>query len=633
MGKTVLSCGLGPILLALACGESNREPNRAAPDVGGAPASAGRDGGVSADPTGDDHWSECGRIAAAPGYSSPRAVTFAPDGELLVSNAVFAAEANVSAVQGLGCSVEIRSWPAGELLSAITPDPDCDVDRLFIAPDGSRVGLVNANSLRVFDAASASLVFSANEQVASVAVMARQARVLTTPQRPWTLDAPEVVTYNDDGSVAARVRLAQLVPPIVGGGWPTLSADGGFVAASVWNDSSLLAVLWRADTGELVWQRPIQASSGTDAYFSRGSNFVFINGTTFEVATGNALWASAWGRWLYSTDRLQAPVLALAPDGQSVGGFLGYFRPSIVSAAGGLPRYLGPASLPAIPPRDSLRSLAIDAAGRTLVVVGEETLAWKLADKLEDSVPGFLGGAPYMARAEVDPEGRWVAFGGDGRGVRSLIDGHPVYLDQTAAPADPCVWMQLRFSPDARFLLSLTWDSTNQIFAVEDLETFAHPAQSVLPAGVSPGTGCRSFAFSPDASLIETSAGALDARALPSLAGLAAASTDMRKPYDDYVLSPDGASVVTSTDCTSVACQTWLRSPRYGTRLLSTLTAPFPSFSPEGDWVAAGPALEHLPSGTTATLGEASLVSIFTPSGDIIVSELDGSLVRYCRER
>jgi len=66
---------------------------------------------------------------------------------------------------------------------------------------------------------------------------------------------------------------------------------------------------------------------------------------------------------------------------------------------------------------------------------------------------------------------------------------------------------------------------------------------------------------------------------------------------------------------------------------LPALTAPHPSFSPDGNWIIAGGTLLHLPSGRVQALAPSvnTSVAVFAPNGDIIVLMPGGTLTRYCR--
>ena len=55
-------------------------------------------------------------------------------------------------------------------------------------------------------------------------------------------------------------------------------------------------------------------------------------------------------------------------------------------------------------------------------------------------------------------------------------------------------------------------------------------------------------------------------------------------------------------------------------------------YSPDGNWLISKGDLVYLPTGAAAKLPAEPQVAVFTPEGDIIAGELDGSLVRYCQQ-
>jgi Tol biopolymer transport system component len=115
------------------------------------------------------------------------------------------------------------------------------------------------------------------------------------------------------------------------------------------------------------------------------------------------------------------------------------------------------------------------------------------------------------------------------------------------------------------------------------------------------------------------------------------------RSFDDYTFDQWGQEVRFSPDltmllvsrCRKWTCQARLFAVADGAELadLPALTAPHPSFSPEGHWLVAGATLLHLPSGTVRSLDTTgtTAVAIFAPNGDIIAGSSDQTLRRYCR--
>ena len=99
--------------------------------------------------------------------------------------------------------------------------------------------------------------------------------------------------------------------------------------------------------------------------------------------------------------------------------------------------------------------------------------------------------------------------------------------------------------------------------------------------------------------------------------------------------SPDETKLLVS-HCNMWTCDATLYAVADGAPVqkLPALTAPHPSFSPEGHWVIAGGTLQHLPSGATRSLDASgkTTVAIFAPNGDIIAGAKDESVTRYCRD-
>jgi len=365
---------------------------------------------------------------------------------------------------------------------------------------------------------------------------------------------------------------------------------------------------------------------------------VLIGDTVFASATGEPVWTTH-ARYAYTEGTAEGPFAALAPDGSRLAAFFGQGL-GVVSFDGGLPSYLGAHSSNEYgQAAHPLRSLALSADGNTLVSVGAEALRWELSDTFESSRPSYIGSAPYLSRVEIDSAARWAAFGGDGRSLFSLDAPEQVYFP--ASPPTPleelCVWLQVRFSPDSRFLVSTTWANEVQVYQTDQLLGFAHDRAEAVPASQRSEGSCPTLAFSRDGTRVQASDGELDATQLPSLSGSLPPSAP-RNPFDDIINSPDGVDTIISSGCGQVfdelgetqACVTVLHSARFADGVLPDLTAPFPSFSPEAHWVVAGTRLRHLPSGKSLELDPKVRVSIFTPRGDIIVGERDGSLARYC---
>jgi hypothetical protein len=200
----------------------------------------------------------------------------------------------------------------------------------------------------------------------------------------------------------------------------------------------------------------------------------------------------------------------------------------------------------------------------------------------------------------------------------------------SSGATNPCIWLQLKFSPDSRFVAGSGQGRSIEVFRTGD---FARVAAISTPV-------CNvRIAFSTTTSTIMTSElvrYSTDTWRPTEQASSSSGSSEFG-PFDDIVLSEGDLNVAFSSGCEQVfedarereVCRTTVTGPNAAD--LSALDAPFPSFSPEGHWLVAGNRLVHLPSGETRVFDETAGVSIFAPNGDIVAGTRDGSLTRYCR--
>jgi hypothetical protein len=550
------------------------------------------------------------------------AVTFAPSG-------------GVFAEQGPS-DVVLRALSDGAVQARLsTADEQCPRGNVRFSFTGDRVLTFGDNGLCAFLVADGSLLVHTNEPVTDAGFSGE--RILSTDRGPDSPSGPELLVYDLDSGESSRIATEALGASAVRPGGAVISPDGSAVAGLWLAADEFRVALWSSEDGRLLWDSPLRYQ--VDPVFSPRGELLLAADSVLKSADGSLAWQVRWPL------PLDGKEVALAPDGQQLATVLGQHL-AVVSASGGLPRLLGTHTKNAAGiGANLLRSLALSADGRTLVSVGEETLRWDLAERFEDSTPSYVAGGVYMSRAQIDPEARWVTLAGDGRTLSSLEGPDRVSFQTStsqgkALPATPCVWLQFRFSHDSSFLLSTTYDHGLEVFRVADLHGFAQQSAGAVPAFRMDDLSCDTLAFSQDGKQVLLSrGGALDASALPALTGSPTPSDEPRTPLDDYVLSPDGSDYVVSSGCKQVfddlgetySCRTQLGSTRFGEPSVPELTAPFPSFSPEGHWLAAGPTLIHLPTRETVVVDPDARVSIFTPEGDIIAGERDGSLARFCR--
>lgn len=577
-------------------------------------------------------WEACGRIPATRELDGGVPLHFGPDGSPVLGYGSVAAEAGVSATFGLDGKISLRAWPGDAPLVEIVAGASCSHERLQLSKSADRVVTYGAKGLCVLDVETQALLWRSNDAVASASFSGDEVVVARAPEERG--GATELSVHGTDGTLLRRVTPVAPASEDAAWAWPSVAPDGSTLGAIVGRSSGYEATLWSTADGSLLWARPV-GGYGV-AVFSEGGDFVLMGDTVFATASGEAVWRTH-AQYVYTEGTAAGPFVALAPDGRRFAARLGRGL-GVVSAEGGLPSYLGAHSLNERGEgAHLLRSLALSADGKILVSVGQEALRWELNDTFESSRPSYIGQAPYLSRVELDSAAHWAAFGGDGRRLYSLDTPETVYFPESEL-RDGCVWLQFRFSPDAQFLLSTNWAHELQVYQTDQLLAFARQQVAAVPVSQKPEDSCPTLAFAPDGRQLRATEGALDATQLPSLSGSLPQQT-ARSPFDDIVISPDGVDAIFSSDCEQVfddlgethACRAVLESSRFSDGFLPELTAPFPSFSPEAHWVVAGPQLRHLPSGTGVELDPAARVSLFTPEGDIIVGERDGSLARYCR--
>lgn len=625
--------------------------------VGAGDGSGGTSGvtGTSPDVTRAYQYRACGRIPATPPNAG---ALYAPDGTLVVrrDSLTFLSSVDFSVVRELAnISGEVAFPPSGDVFAEQEPsgialralsdgavqrrlptaDERCPRDNLRFSFTGDRLLTFGEDGLCAFLVADGSLLLHRPEAVTDAGFS--DDRILTTERHPNNPSSPELLVYDLSSGESSRIMTEALASPPIAASKAVISPDGSAVAGLVRSADEYRVALWSSDDGHLLWDNSVK--SAFDPLFSLRGEFVLTADAVIRAKDGSLAWQVRWPL------PLDGKLVALSPDGQQLATELGQHL-ALVNASGGLPRFLGTHTKnTAGVGAHLLRSLALSADGRTLVSVGEETLRWKLAERFEDSVPSYVAGGVYMSRAQLDPEARWVTLAGDGRTISSL-EGPDRVSFQTplsqgkSLPANPCVWLQFRFSRDSSFLLSTTYDYGLEVFRVAELHDFAERSAAAVPVFRFDDFSCDTFSLSQDGSRILLSRGdSLDASALPTLGGALTSSDELRTPLDDDVLSPDGSDRVVSSGCQQVfddlgethSCRTELRSTRFGNRIIPELTAPFPSFSPEGHWLAAGPTLMHLPSRETVVVDPNARVSVFTPEGDVIAGERDGSLARFCR--
>jgi hypothetical protein len=295
------------------------------------------------------------------------------------------------------------------------------------------------------------------------------------------------------------------------------------------------------------------------------------------------------------------------------------------------PRLLGG---PLVSSNDSLTtpSLAVARDGERLFVVDRQLVRWDLKEEMSASIGHLIRGATYSSTVQTSPNGDLVAVSGSSPFVLNAEDGEWIgVINPGGSVSGGCSGATLRLSPDgsafarsADGTLSLQSSSGALVSVVSyDLSScspriaFTHDGQRLVTSDLA------MFSLEPAMPLIEPR---------------------RERPFygypDSLALSPDDRTVVLSEDCERVydgvgaleSCDTSLANVEDGTLIpVPDLFMPFPSFSPEGHWVAAGDRLLHLPTGEIREIDRLSRVSTFLPNGDLVAAENDGTITRYCR--
>jgi WD40 repeat protein len=301
--------------------------------------------------------------------------------------------------------------------------------------------------------------------------------------------------------------------------------------------------------------------------------------------------------------------------------------------------------------------------GATLAGVTDDGRLIRLA-----TTDGVARPAPD-ANPDTSAEFYSVDMSSDGRYLAALGANSVIWdLDRHAIVAQLNTALEAEFSADGRHLalssapeceiLALAGGSANAPFGQCEWSLVFSP-DGVTVAGVSDsgvevnrggvvtqlGAQARwpGVRFSPDGAWLASSSGELwntkdwsPRTALPDyvppglLAGDSASSV---------AFSPDGSQVllVTSFRDRSLATPAWktyafLRRVDDWEHMRSFVLEPgrFPTFSPDGDWIAFGPRLLHLATSTETMLDPATQIARFLPDGRIVAGSPNDVVTFYC---
>lgn len=279
-------------------------------------------------------------------------------------------------------------------------------------------------------------------------------------------------------------------------------------------------------------------------------------------------------------------------------------------------------------------SLAISGDGHLLVrLAGISTFAWRVASEFGQSEGAWEKNTGVM-NVDVSPDGRLVVASGDERVVLDATNGLQRWFREPGTvviPPDPCFYAQTRFSPDGRFLVGKGYRTTVGVF---DTATFTEVAE--IPTSSCAG----GLAFSRDGNLVATSDPALfgvgDWKLLgqqpPPPPGLPQEqNSSSPRAISNIEVGPEGTGMLLTWCEGASPCRTFWRRDTDWSPLPPALDTLKPRFSAEGHWVVGGATLLHLPTGTVRSYFSGATAAIFAPNGDIIASDKEGNISRYCR--
>ena len=439
----------------------------------------------------------------------------------------------------------------------------------------------------------------------------------------------DLVTRDFAGNETGRLKLETRLE------WFARLSPAGDRVAAPYPDPTL----WGSDGRPLLVLQPNDVIGPLPVFTPSGDRVLMGDGV-FQTADG------ARTATLPAANRLrEARPLALSADGRrTIGSAYGRAALFEVSAPG-FTAMLGP---PLSGGAGAIPTLAISRDSVLAVATGGTVFGVRLAPRLEDSPTLwsiFAGDSAFIA--EISDDGQWASAAGDNRALYSALDGRKAWPSPPPPADGRCYGTQLRISPKGTWAAGTSYAGTMDVFALADTTRAAWSPVSVLP------TACReAAAFSRDEKTLATSN--------PSLYRLDSTTGQWQRVWSqghatspgtitqdssdellaDVRFSPDETLLLASHCSVGVGpltCTTTLYRAATGevVQTLPALTAPRPSFSPEGSWIVAGSTLLHLPSGDTRPLPASfpAKGAVFTPDGDIVAGTEDGVLARFCRDR
>jgi hypothetical protein len=617
-------------LVALALGACGRTPAPALTVAGGEDASERPDAGDPAEVApppaatvavlpAESRWRACGALAAA-----ITALASAPDGELLavgyadgrltllrrgdgalvgrlqsgagpVDRMVFSGDGHLVATlgggvarifrvadtapvralatgAGAGVSLQFSPGPRPLLLAASEPLGTADNVAVWQVEDGARIGSLIAPAAAVFaDNGRALLVDDGSRRLASLSFTGRVlGRAALRP-------VPDRVLLSPDGALAAGML-------------------GTGLDAQRW-------ALYSARDGRLLVSTPPVRDAGA-AHFLPG-------GRLLALTSAGRLFLAAPAGTAATTPAAAPEPVAVSPDGEALIGVDDDGRLVETATPDGARRPFGPDELGI---QEAALGLAVSRDGRYLAAAGIRDRAFVFALAGGALVHVFATAVGF--KPAFSPDGTLFALGGDGRSLFRMSDGAEVTtIEPPPGLSLPYPFPGLTFSADGQILASGE-EGRVALYGLDGRALGSRPSHAFAPG----------VAFSADGAWMATSGPELwragtEVRIWPEQIEPAVPSADPGGADDTVAFSPDGTLVLVS--------HAFLGPPERArsTRLLRVsdgalvrdygdTLARRPSFSPDGRWIAAGPELLSLATGTRQRLDDLT-VSLFLPDGRI----------------
>jgi WD40 repeat protein len=614
----------------LACGA----PARAAPPQ------------VAADVSFRYSWSECGRIAPS---RRPAQALYGADGSLLVltpggivegytADAVSSSKlftpppplTDAAVAPGMSLSADGRSLVLfstvleatdGQAIGATstlrevthidTAGSDCD-DTLRLSPDGKLAASLNQHAACVWQVDSGQLLTTVpgGGQNTSPGVLG-----WGNGPAPLLIFGNGVLSrYDLNGTLASSSNLLHLGAPLPPGADAAFSVDGETLlvvfAATDQNSGNLLA--FDAGSGAELWRQHDPSTFAQLAVSSDGYALV-SGGQIYDISDGAVVGKDADGL-SYGRPTLGLQGKTKLALGEQVAAW-DLTQPKLLRLYGSHTQRIA--------------ALDITPDGRYLASHGDWAVVWELKPDFSQSIPLFNGAAPDDSwDVAIAPDGGSMLVSGDNIGYFRR-DGS-VVPGEVPPPNPTCLSADWAFSPDGCWLAGTHYSDSVGVRDARDFSMVTSLATTNCGGGV---------AFSPDGSrLLTADLELFDTRTWelqwgqpikipPAERFNTRGAVDLSPRGDEFVLT--GCAAPFESDGCSAARYDFATGQLLNR--LPTLSGNRTRYSPEGHWLAAGNKLLHVPSGVTHEFSAMATSALFTPEGDIISGESDGSLVRYCR--